>query len=273
MIECVEAYIAACSLNASLLNTKPLEECITLDEDPWSFNPERVGTQACPAGISWLSQSWHACGLSAANVLLTACHASAYWRSEVERDRSSGLHRGRKGEVWLVLEHRELLRRSWSTPSPHFHACGKLSLIRCLSRERGERVGGNVFLTLSVQGCLEVPVEVWFIICMLLRVGRSRHGSTNRARVHTFTYMISTLVCLRSGSSQGTSITLRWPQCCAWVAVLWPLLLHFYLLYVNKNNSHRYIMSLAWAAKRKVGHNERNHARHTHTHTPAEWLF
>lgn len=65
----------------------------------WTFGHSilKAWTPACPAGISWLSQSRHARRLSAANVPLTACHVSPYWRSEVEWNDSCGLHRGRKG--------------------------------------------------------------------------------------------------------------------------------------------------------------------------------
>lgn len=105
----------------------------------------RLGLQACPVGGSWLSQSWHARRLSAANVLLTACHVSAYWRSEVEWNRSSGFHwdgkgRGKSGSV--AAGWREPLW-DFGMPSPHLHTCRKSSLICCLFRERG-----NVFIFL-----------------------------------------------------------------------------------------------------------------------------
>jgi len=106
----------------------------------------KAWTQACPIGISWLSQSLHAHRLSAVNVPLTACHVSPYWRSEVEWNDSSGLHRGgKKQQQWGKcgraahggLEHAMLL-------FPHMH---EVFIINPLLIQRGEvvEVGSHGF--------------------------------------------------------------------------------------------------------------------------------
>lgn len=102
--------------------------------------------------ISWLSQSWHARRLSAANVPLTACHVSPYWRSEVEWNESFGLCGGQKAaarvEVWLVGKS---CPGAWDMQSSYFHTCKGFSLLKlCLSRENGANGSdsGVVFLIL-----------------------------------------------------------------------------------------------------------------------------
>lgn len=176
VIECVVAYsISPWPSNTFLLKTRPSEECFTIHEEPRSFNPEGVDSGMSCRNILTQPNPDMACSLSAANMLLSACHVPppphtrpTCWRSEVEWNHSYGLHRGEKrpqheGKCGLWRESRAA--RAWSRPSPHFHPCRKLSLLHCSARVKGKQWewrGSGFHIAFSVWGRWGIPVNVWF---------------------------------------------------------------------------------------------------------------
>lgn len=129
--------------------------------------------QACPGGISWLSQLWFACRLSAVNVLLNVCHVSPYWRSEVEWNHSSAVCKGGKGRVKrgsvVCAGWRELFE-SRSVPSPLFPHTQEIIFNVLLFQREGDEWegGGNVYHTLAF--CVQESWEIQVCGICYLRV-------------------------------------------------------------------------------------------------------
>lgn len=94
--------------NAFLLNTKPLEECFAIDEDPRSFNPEGVGSGMPCRNILTQPNPDMACRLSAANMVLSACHVPTptegqRWSRIIHLVSTEVKKAAVQWEVWLVV--------------------------------------------------------------------------------------------------------------------------------------------------------------------------